>query len=134
MELASLTAAAIATLVITKGFERTGEVIVDKLVVEKGGQLMRLLLDKHPHIASALQRVQDTQQAVDVSKDLETVASINPEVANIINAIAHAVRQTNPENTKIDRRVIQKDNKYAVNQGQVDTSNIGDTYNYGKNH
>lgn len=132
MELASLTAAAIATLVITKAFERTGEVIVDKLIVEKGGQLMRLLRDKHPHTASAIERVQDTQQAVDISKDLETVASKYTDVANIVNAIASAVRQANAEDTKIYQKVLQQNNKNAVNTGKIDSLIMGDTYHVGK--
>jgi hypothetical protein len=50
MEPVTLTAAAIATLVITKAIEKTGEVLGEK-TLEAGGKLFSLLKRKQPETA-----------------------------------------------------------------------------------
>lgn len=53
MDPATLSAAAIATLVITKAFEKTGEVLGEK-ALSQGGKLVRLLKERFPKADSAL--------------------------------------------------------------------------------
>lgn len=50
------TAGAIATLVLTKAFEKAGETLGEK-VMEKGGKLMQLLKRKSPDTASAIEPI-----------------------------------------------------------------------------
>lgn len=52
----AFTAGAIATLVLTKAFEKVGETLGEK-VVEKSGKLMQLLKRKSPDTASAIEAV-----------------------------------------------------------------------------
>jgi hypothetical protein len=54
MEPVSLTAGAIATLVLTKAIEKTGEKLGEK-ALEKGKELMQLLKRKSPNTASAIE-------------------------------------------------------------------------------
>ncbi|MBD2415323.1 hypothetical protein FACHB389_17785 [Nostoc calcicola FACHB-389] len=58
-----LTAGAIAlvTLLLNKTFEKTGEIVVAK-AFEQGGKVIKLLKDKSPRTASAIERVQQDPQ------------------------------------------------------------------------
>ena len=55
MEPVSLTAAAIATLVITKAFEKTGEIIGEK-AWDEGEKLLVLLKRKEPSTAKVIEQ------------------------------------------------------------------------------
>lgn len=57
MEPVTLIAAAIATLVITKAFEKTGEILGEK-ALEQGGNLLSLLKRKAPTTATAIELAQ----------------------------------------------------------------------------
>jgi len=57
MEPVTLTAAAIATLVITKALEKSGEILGEK-TLEAGNKLILLLKHKAPETAAAIERAQ----------------------------------------------------------------------------
>jgi hypothetical protein len=65
MEPVTMTAGAIATLVLVKASEQAGEKL-DQLVVEKAGKLLSLLKSKSPSTATAIELSQ--QQPLDYSK------------------------------------------------------------------
>ncbi|MBD2341778.1 hypothetical protein H6G64_33115 [Calothrix sp. FACHB-156] len=65
MEPVGLTATAIATLILTKAFEKTGETLGAK-VLEKAGELTAQLKEKFPKVAAAIMRVEE--KPLDVGK------------------------------------------------------------------
>ncbi len=91
VEPVTLTAAAIATLVITKAFEKTGEKLGEK-VFEQGIKLAVLLRTKSPTIASAIELAQkqpsDYGQAL--LQPLQEAASAYPEVAEAVKQVEAA--------------------------------------------
>ncbi|MEH2407598.1 hypothetical protein [Nostoc sp.] len=94
MEPVSLTAAAIATLVITKAFEKTGEILGTK-ASEQGGKLLLLLKRKEPKTASAIELAQtqplDYGQA-SLVEQVEQAAKKDPEIAQAVEALADTVK------------------------------------------
>ncbi|MEH2161437.1 MAG: hypothetical protein V7K38_10400 [Nostoc sp.] len=92
MEPVSLTAAAIATLVITKAFEKTGEIIGEKAWNE-GEKLLVLLKRKEPSTAKLLEQAKtqplDYNQAYLVGQQVEEVAKKDPEIAQAVEAVAN---------------------------------------------
>jgi uncharacterized protein YqeY len=101
MEPVSLTAGAIATLVLTKAIEKTGEKLGEK-ALEKGGELMQLLKRKSPDTASTIelaaqhpelakQQPEDYGEAVLVEK-VESAAKSDAEIATAVQALADAVK------------------------------------------
>jgi hypothetical protein len=101
MEPISLTAGAIATLVLTKAFEKTGEVLGEK-ALEQSGKLMQLLKRKSPNTATAIevaaqhpelaeQQPEDYGEAV-LEERVELAAKADPEVAAAVQALADAVK------------------------------------------
>lgn len=102
------TAGAIATLVLTKAFEKAGETLGEK-VMEKGGKLMQLLKRKSPDTASAIevaaqnpelieQQPEDYGEAVLVEK-VESAANSDSEIAAAVQALADAVKSQVPATT-----------------------------------
>jgi hypothetical protein len=95
MEPISLTAGAIATLVLTKAFEKAGEELGGK-VLEQGAKLLALLRRKAPDTASAIEQAQqyplDIGQAHLISA-VETAAKSDPEIAEMIQAISSELKQ-----------------------------------------
>lgn len=101
MEPVSLTAGAIATLVLTKAIEKTGEKLGEK-ALEKGKELMQLLKRKSPNTASAIelaaQRPELTEQQPEdygvevLQAKLEESAKVDPEVAQAVQAVADVVK------------------------------------------
>ena len=91
MEPLTLTAAAIATLVITKAFEKTGEIIGEK-TWQEGEKLLALLKEKEPSTANAVQLAQ--QQALDygqahlIGQQVEQAANKHPEIRQAVEAVA----------------------------------------------
>ena len=89
MEPISLTAGAIATLVLTKAFEKTGEKLGEN-VIEQGGKLMKLLQRKSPDTASAIELVAQRPELAEqhpeiyavpvLAKKIEAVANNDPEI------------------------------------------------------
>ncbi|MEH2292545.1 hypothetical protein [Nostoc sp.] len=94
MEPVSLTAAAIATLVVTKAFEKTGEILGTK-ALEQGGKLLSLLKRKEPITASGIELAQtqplDYGQA-SLVEQVEQAAKKDPEIAQAVEALADTVK------------------------------------------
>lgn len=89
----TLTAATIATLVLTKAFEKTGEKLGEK-VLEEGGKLMQLLKNRSPSTASAIKLAQ--QQPLDygqaVLEEVEAAAKTHPEIAGAVKEVEAAAK------------------------------------------
>ncbi|MFB2769221.1 hypothetical protein ACE1AT_07985 [Pelatocladus sp. BLCC-F211] len=96
MEPTTLTVAAIATLVITKAFEKTGEILGEK-ALEKGGELLVLLRRKKPDTASAIEQAQQKpldygQAYLEATAKVEEAAKEDPEIAQAVENVADAVK------------------------------------------
>ncbi|AVH72524.1 hypothetical protein [Nostoc sp. 'Lobaria pulmonaria (5183) cyanobiont'] len=91
MEPVSLTAAAIATLVITKAFEKTGEIIGEKAWNE-GEKLLVLLKRKEPSMAKVIEQAKtqplDYGQAYLIGQQVEEAAKKDDEIAQAVAALA----------------------------------------------
>jgi hypothetical protein len=113
---ATLTAAGIATLVITKAFEKTGEMLGEK-VIEQSGKLMHLLKSEYPTAAELVEvaaRRPDlveqnpavfTEAVIEVEaaakssaevaqavQDVEAAAKADPNLAEAINKLTEAIK------------------------------------------
>ncbi len=91
MEPVTLTAAAIATLLITKAFEKTGEIIGEK-TWQEGERLLELLKEKEPSTANAVELAQqqplDYGQAHLIGQQVEQAATKHPEIREAVAAVA----------------------------------------------
>ncbi|WP_375480265.1 hypothetical protein [uncultured Nostoc sp.] len=91
MEPVSLTAAAIATLVITKAFEKTGEIIGEK-AWDEGEKLLVLLKRKEPSTAKVIEQAKtqplDYGQAYFIGQQVEEAAKKDDEIAQAVAALA----------------------------------------------
>jgi hypothetical protein len=128
MEPVTLTAAAIATLVITKAFERTGEVLGEK-VLEQGGKLLSLLKRKEPSTAAAIEQAQT--QPLDYSDaylvgQVEDAAKKDPEIAQAVATLADAVKS---QPGIIQNFTNTVDKNYGGNVGNVANDNRSQTFN-----
>jgi cysteinyl-tRNA synthetase len=93
MDPATLSAAAIATLVITKAFEKTGEVLGEK-ALEQGGKLVRLLKERFPKADSALAHVEEKPEDWgEAVLEVEAAAKDDPEVAEAVQEVATAAKE-----------------------------------------
>ncbi len=93
MDPATLSAAAVATLVITKAFEKTGEVLGEK-ALEQGGKLVRLLKERFPKADSALVRVEERPEDWgEAVLEVEAAAKDDPEVAEAVQEVATAAKE-----------------------------------------
>jgi hypothetical protein len=92
MEPVSLTASAIATLVITKAFEKTGQIIGEKAWNE-GEKLLVLLKRKEPNTAKVIEQAKtqslDYGQAYLIGQQVEEAAKKDPEIAQAVEAVAN---------------------------------------------
>ncbi len=101
MEPVELTAAAIATLVLTKAIEKSGEKL-GEAVLERGGQLLSLFKRKSPNTATAIEKVAEnpelaTQQPLDYGEavlieKVEKAAQSDAEIAATVQALANTVK------------------------------------------
>ncbi|WP_392479288.1 hypothetical protein [Nostoc sp. C110] len=126
MEPVSLTAAAIATLVITKAFEKTGEIIGEKAWNE-GEKLLVLLKRKEPNTAKVIEQAKtqslDYGQAYLIGQQVEEAAKKDPEIAQAVEAVANEA-QPQLTNTIIE-------NWQGINiKGGTNTIS-GNTFNFG---
>ena len=130
MEPATLTTAAIATLVLTKALEKTGEVIGEK-GLEAVGKLLSLLRNKYRKIAEAIESAQtqplDYGQAVLIGQQVEEAAQQDPEIAEAVEDVANTV--------KVPPAMIQNftntvNNNYGGNVGNVSIQNQNQTFNF----
>ncbi|MEH1799277.1 MAG: hypothetical protein V7L13_08905 [Nostoc sp.] len=129
MEPVSLTAAAIATLVITKAFEKTGEIIGEK-ALKQGGKLLSLLKRKEPNTASAIELAQtqplDYGQA-SLVEQVEEAAKKDPEIAQAVEALADTVKS---QASIIQNFTNTVDKNYGGNVGNVSSDNRTQTFNF----
>ncbi|MBW4685085.1 MAG: hypothetical protein KME40_08280 [Komarekiella atlantica HA4396-MV6] len=129
MEPVSLTAAAIATLVITKAFEKTGEILGEK-ALEQGGKLLSLLKRKAPNTASAIELAQtqplDYGQA-SLVEQVEEAANKDPEIAQAVEALADTVK-SQPFIIRNFTNTVDKN--YGGNVGNVANDNRNQTFNF----
>ncbi|MBD2518835.1 hypothetical protein H6G93_28515 [Nostoc sp. FACHB-973] len=129
MEPVSLTAAAIATLVITKAFEKTGEIIGEKAWNE-GEKLFLLLKRKQPNTASAIELAQtqplDYGQA-HLIEQVEEAANKDPEIAQAVETVANAVKS---QPSIIQNFTNTVDKNYGGNVGNVSNDNRTQTFNF----
>ena len=130
MEPATLTTAAIATLVLTKALEKTGEVIGEKGLAAVG-KLLSLLRNKYRKIAEAIESAQtqplDYGQAVLIGQQVEEAAQQDPEIAEAVEDVANTV--------KVPPAMIQNftntvNNNYGGNVGNVSIQNQNQTFNF----
>lgn len=98
MEPVGLTATAIATLILTKAFEKTGETLGEK-VLEKAGKLTTLLKERFPKADVAIVRVEqrplDIGEAyldTEVAGEIEAAAKEDREVAKAIDELAQEAK------------------------------------------
>ena len=112
MDPASLSAAAIATLLLTKMVEKVGEELGKKLsdvgdkVLEQIGILKQLLWRKAPKTASAIERVTYQPELIEqqpedygievLIKKMESLAKADLEMAEVVEALAREVRPQLP--------------------------------------
>jgi hypothetical protein len=89
--------AAIATLVLTKAFERSGEESVTKNVSDQRDKLMQLLQSKFPDTAMRIEAAEekplDYNQMFRVSLEVEKAAKADPEVAEAVEAVAEVINK-----------------------------------------
>ena len=92
MEPVSLTAAAIATLVIIKAFEKTGEIIGEKAWNE-GEKLLVLLKRKEPSTAKLIEQAKTQSlnygQAYLIGQQVEEATKKDPAIAQAVEAVAN---------------------------------------------
>ncbi|MCC5667463.1 hypothetical protein LC653_27165 [Nostoc sp. CHAB 5784] len=129
MEPVTLTAAAIATLVITKAFEKTGEILGEK-ALEQGGNLLSLLKRKEPTTATAIELAQaqplDYGQA-SLVEQVEEAAKKDPEIAQAVKDVADTVKS---QPSIIQNFTNTVDKNYGGNVGNVSNDNRNQTFNF----
>lgn len=102
-------AIALATLLLNKSVEKTGEILAEK-AFEQGGKVMKLLKRKSPETADELEaaaehpallpgKPEDIGEAVLVEK-IESAAKADPEIREAVEALGNdvdAAAKVNPE-------------------------------------
>ncbi|MEP0916340.1 hypothetical protein NC981_05890 [Leptolyngbya sp. DQ-M1] len=106
MEPMTFTAAAIATLVFSETFKEVGKTL-GKGALETGGKLVRLLWEKRPGAAKALQAGEETPEYKEAIVEVETLAQQDTEVAAAIRAVMEAM-QVQPQGQQIVNSFVQK--------------------------
>ncbi|WP_196509832.1 hypothetical protein [Nostoc sp. NZL] len=129
MEPVTLTAAWIATLVITKAFEKTGEILGEK-ALEQGGNLLSLLKRKAPTTATAIELAQ--AQPLDYGKaslveQVEEAVKKDPEIAQAVKDVADTVKS---QPSIIQNFTNTVDKNYGGNVGNVSNDNRNQTFNF----
>ncbi|NES80877.1 MAG: hypothetical protein F6K10_05440 [Moorea sp. SIO2B7] len=138
MELATLSAAAIATLVITKAFEKAGEELGEK-AVSQSGKLVQLLRDKFPNTASVVEQTElppldlgEVHLDETVAQELERAASSEDEVKAAVQTLAQTVtNQVMVRNIKVKGslevgNMIQKGKpEVLTNQTMLEKMDVG---------
>lgn len=95
-----MTAAAIATLILTKAFEKTGEELGAK-ALEQGGKVLALLKRKRPDTATAIEKVVEQPALAEqepanfgtaVLVEQVEAATADPEVKQAVEQLAELAR------------------------------------------
>lgn len=127
MDPATLSAAAIATLVITKAFEKTGEKLGEK-ALEQGGKLVQLLQKRFPKASTALARVEEKPEDWgEAVLEVEAAAKKDEEVKATVQAIADEVKSQSTFNQMM-KNIVK--NNYGGNVGSVENDNRTQTFNF----
>lgn len=127
MEPISLTAGAIATLVVTKAFEKTGEVLGEK-ALEQSGKLVKLIKEKFPKTSEKLALVPENPEYLgEAVLEVETAAQQDDEVKATVEAIANAVK-SQPKYNQMIKNIVK--NNYGGNVGTTENDNRTQTFNF----
>ena len=127
MEPLTLSAAAIATLVITKAFEKTGEVLGEKALAQ-GGKLVTLLKQRFPRADAALARVESQPEYWgEAVLEVEAAAQQDAEVKATVEDIAHQL-QSQPAIANVIKNIVK--NNYGGNVGTVENDHRNQTFNF----
>ena len=132
--LSSLTAAAIATLVMTKTFEKVGEKLGDEVFTE-GGKLVQLIRQHSPQTAGAIEIAQKTPDDFGqaVLENVEADAK-HPEIAAAVEKVAE-IAKADPNFGKAIQKVeeIVKSSSVTINNYGKLADEIGKiaSVNYG---
>ncbi|MFB8788237.1 MAG: hypothetical protein U7123_05165 [Potamolinea sp.] len=127
MEPISLTAGAIATLVVTKAFEKSGEVLGEK-ALEQSGKLVKLIKEKFPKTSEKLALVPENPEYFgEAVLEVETAAKQNDEVKATVEAIANEVK-SQPKYNQMIKNIVK--NNYGGNVGTTENDNRTQTFNF----
>jgi hypothetical protein len=127
MEPISLTAGAIATLVVTKAFEKSGEVLGEK-ALEQSGKLVKLIKEKFPKTSEKLALVPENPEYLgEAVLEVETAAKQDDEVKATVEAIANAVK-SQPKYNQMIKNIVK--NNYGGNVGTTENDNRTQTFNF----
>jgi hypothetical protein len=127
MEPLSLTAGAIATLVVTKAFEKTGEVIGEK-ALEQSGKLVKLIKERFPKTSEKLALVPENPEYIgEAVLEVEAAAEQDDEVKATVEAIADAVK-SQPQSNQMIKNIVK--NNYGGNVGTIQNDNRTQTFNF----
>jgi lipopolysaccharide biosynthesis regulator YciM len=133
MDPATLSAAAIATLVITKAFEKTGEVLGEK-ALEQAGKLVQLLQKRFPKASTALARVEEKpkdwgEAFLEAEAEVKAAADKDTEVAETVQAIADEVKSQPTLNQTIKNIVSGNHKVHQSGSGNISLGNIAQAGN-----
>lgn len=127
MEPISLTAGAIATLVVTKAFEKTGEKLGEK-ALEQSGKLAKLIKEKFPKTSDKLALVPENPEYLgEAVLEVEAAAQQDDEVKATVEAIANAVK-SQPKYNQMIKNIVK--NNYGGNVGTTENDNRTQTFNF----
>lgn len=127
MEPISLTAGAIATLVVTKAFEKTGEKLGEK-ALEQSGKLARLIHEKFPKTSEKLALVPENPEYLgEAVLEVEAAAQQDEEVKATVEAIASEVK-SQPTYNQMIKNIVK--NNYGGNVGTTENDNRTQNFNF----
>ncbi|MGV0024333.1 hypothetical protein [Phormidesmis priestleyi] len=118
-----LSIAAIATLVLNKGFEEVGKNLGAK-ALEQGGKLAKLLRSKLPKQSEAIVAAESPEAMSQAVLEVETVAQSDSELADAVRAMAEAIR-SQPQGVQQFTNIIGK----VANLNQAQTINLTQNFN-----
>lgn len=130
MEPLSLTAGAIATLVLTKALEKTGEKLGEK-ALEQSGKLAKLIKEKFPATSNKLALVQENPENPEyfgeAVLEVEAAAQKDDEVKATVEAIASEVK-SQPTYNQMIKNIVK--NNYGGNVGTTENDNRTQNFNF----
>lgn len=106
MEPMTFTAAAIATLVFSETFKEVGKTL-GKGALDAGGKLAKLLWEKRPGAAKALQAGEETPEYKEAIVEVETLAQQDTEVAAAVQEVIKTMH-AQPQGQQIVNSFVQK--------------------------
>ncbi|MBW4421313.1 MAG: hypothetical protein KME13_19130 [Myxacorys californica WJT36-NPBG1] len=122
MEPVSFTAAAIAALVLSEGFKEVGKTL-GKGTLDAGGKLAKLLWEKRPGAAKALEAGEETAEYKDAIVEVETLAKTDSDIAAAIQAVMRGM-QAQPQGQQIVNSFVNKAANVYNAQVTIENQNI----------